>query len=111
MTPADVTTQLGRLQATAIRVRTADVAQLEEAADRMDWAIAEIQRLQRIVNGFDSIAELACIGCGAEDDGAYSFAEDHPVSVDVGPFCSQCFEGIKELVIRWHDQGCAGAEG
>lgn len=47
---------------------------------------------------------LQCIGCGMVNDGAYSFAEDHPSSIDVGPFCSQCFEGIQELVVRWHYQ-------
>lgn len=43
---------------------------------------------------------LGCIGCGAEG-AVYSFADDHPASIDVGPFCSQCFEGIQELVIKW----------
>jgi hypothetical protein len=50
------------------------------------------------------VRHLACIGCGMQGDGAYSFAEDHPSSIDVGPFCSQCYEGITELVIRWHEQ-------
>jgi hypothetical protein len=36
---------LERLQATAIRLRTADVAQLEEAARQIEWAVGEIERL------------------------------------------------------------------
>jgi len=51
---------------------------------------------------------LACIGCGMEGDGAYSFAEDHPCSIDVGPFCSQCFEGIKDMVLRWNSAETLG---
>lgn len=101
VTPGDLSAGIGRLQATAIRLRTADVAQLEEAASQLDWAISEIHRLTARAS---ASAGLACIGCGVDDDGAYSFAEDHPSSIDVGPFCSQCFDGIRELVVRWHDR-------
>lgn len=62
------------------------------------WAL-----LRRLFSGRS--LNLACIGCGMTRAGGYSFADDHPSSIDVGPFCSQCFEGIQEMVLRWRAAG------